>query len=347
MSDESGQSVSAFLSSIVEEDARKVTESLLHSVLQIGELLRSGGTTSSLSATTGGTASEEEGEGGGGQNAFGDTQLEIDVRADDMIRESLRATGVAYSCSSEERPTEDVLNENGTLCVSYDPLDGSSVMSSNFAVGSIFAVWRTADRRIVGHTGRSIILSMAAVYGHRLSVMIGGSALRDSGVVYEASLYGELRRVGNSVRALHGSRLKKKQEGSEEKGKGKLLFAPANLRAARDLPRYAQLVTEHYMKQGYTLRYTGAMVPDVTQLLVRGYGVFVSPVSGRAKAKLRLIYEVAPMAVLVEAAGGRSSDCVHREQSILDVTVETCEDRIGCCLGSVEEVERFEKTCLQ
>ena len=54
----------------------------------------------------------------------------------------------------------------------------------------------------------------------------------------------------------------------------------------------------------YTLRYTGGMVPDVYHILIKGKGVFTNVSSPTAKAKLRLLYECAPIALLVEAAGG-------------------------------------------
>lgn len=54
----------------------------------------------------------------------------------------------------------------------------------------------------------------------------------------------------------------------------------------------------------YTLRYTGGMVPDVYHILIKSKGIFTNVSSPSAKAKLRLLYECAPMALLIEAAGG-------------------------------------------
>lgn len=124
-------------------------------------------------------------------------------------------------------------------------------------------------------------------------------------------------------------------------GPGKL-YAPANMRCAQDNAGYARLLA-HCAKERYVLRYTGGMVPDVTQLLVKGKGVFASPVSDAAPAKLRLLYEVLPMAFLVEAAGGRSTDGTL--SSILDRRVATLDERTPVCLGSEEEVVRFMECC--
>lgn len=46
------------------------------------------------------------------------------------------------------------------------------------------------------------------------------------------------------------------------------------------------------------------MVPDVYHILIKNKGVFSNVSSAAAKAKLRLLYECAPIALLIEAAGG-------------------------------------------
>lgn len=59
-----------------------------------------------------------------------------------------------------------------------------------------------------------------------------------------------------------------------------------------------------YLSKRYQLRYTGGMVPDVYHILIKNKGVFSNVASAAAKAKLRLLYECAPIALLIEAAGG-------------------------------------------
>lgn len=71
-------------------------------------------------------------------------------------------------------------------------------------------------------------------------------------------------------------------------------------------------------------------------------GVFTSPVSAAAPAKLRLLYEALPMAFIIEKAGGASSD---GQASILDRIVRSCEERTPICVGSSEEVSRYRELC--
>ena len=92
----------------------------------------------------------------------------------------------------------------------------------------------------------------------------------------------------------------------------------------------------------YTLRYTGAMVAEVNYILTKGKGVFCNVSSSKAKAKLRLLYECAPIALIIEEAGGST---VHEETktSVLDVTIDHLDRRCGLCLGSSKEVDKFKR----
>ena len=121
-------------------------------------------------------------------------------------------------------------------------------------------------------------------------------------------------------------------------------FAPANLRAAAEDEAYAALVA-HFIQQRYTLRYSGGLVPDVVHALVKGHGVYVSPVprtnntsSSSSPAKLRRLFELLPLALVVECAGGRAVDpgdgC-----DVLARGVEDINERAGLVCGVAEDVE--------
>jgi sedoheptulose-bisphosphatase len=123
-------------------------------------------------------------------------------------------------------------------------------------------------------------------------------------------------------------------------------FAPGNLRATSDNFQYKALL-DYWINNKYTLRYSGGLVPDVYHILIKGQGVFSNASSQSAKAKLRLLYECAPVGLIIESAGGMTTvaPCeAGQEQlamSILDVPIGYFDKRVGICVGSVEEVERF------
>ncbi len=61
-----------------------------------------------------------------------------------------------------------------------------------------------------------------------------------------------------------------------------------------------------WIKKGYTLRYTGGLVPDVAQIFIKGNGVLSNIGSKSHKCKIRALYEAAAVGYLIEKAGGRS-----------------------------------------
>lgn len=208
--------------------------------------------------------------------------------------------------------------------VTFDPLDGSSIIDVNWAVGTIFAVW-PKDNKLIGQTPKDIHFSGIAVYGPRTSIVWYNF---ESGKVEEWSI----RRDENDKKfwAMTKGDLNIKADAK--------IFSPANLRSTADSPKYEKLV-EYWRQNKYTLRYTGGLVPDVYQMFIKGHGIFCNPTSEKAPAKLRFLYEVAPVAFIVEKAGGKSTE---GSRSIMDLVVENYTTRGPLTCGSSNEVERFE-----
>jgi len=314
--DYEGAGLAAALSgeAAVSSDLLKILSGISRAVVDIGTQLRAG----SNGFSTGQV---------GTQNTFGDDQLEVDVTTDKAVFERLKASGVCAVASSEETPEEVELG--GSLYgVAFDPLDGSSIVDANFAVGSIFGVWE--GKTLLNRTGREQKAAIMAQYGPRISMAVA-IAGRSGGM--------ELTYFENE-----GWKLTKELKIASE---GKV-FAPGNLRASAENPKYNELV-QYWISNAYTLRYTGGMVPDVYHILFKGKGVFSNVSSPKTKTKLRLLYECAPIALIVEACGGKSllDPAFGGENptpiSVLDVVIDDLDKRIGVCYGSATEVDRFEK----
>ena len=208
--------------------------------------------------------------------------------------------------------------------VAFDPLDGSSIIDTNFAVGTIFGIW--PGNKLTGISGRSLKAAGMAVYGPRTTITLAVSNMD----------YAQEFLLIDDFSAFHGQWLLTNEFNRIDEGK---LIAPGNLRATQDNPGYQELFN-YWVQNAYQLRYTGGMVPDVNQLLIKGKGVFVNAASKATKVKLRVLYEVSPIGFIIEKAGGKSSD---GEKSVLDIPILQTEQTTQVCFGSKKEVERFEQ----
>jgi sedoheptulose-bisphosphatase len=252
-------------------------------------------------------------------NTFGDEQLAVDMLADKLLFKALRHSHVCkYACSEEEPVLQDMEGEG--FSVAFDPLDGSSIVDTNFTVGTIFGVW--PGDKLTGITGRDQAASAMGIYGPRTTYVV---AINGFPGTHEFLLMddGKWQHVKETTEIKEGK-----------------LFSPGNLRATFDNADYEKLIN-YYVSEKYTLRYTGGMVPDVNQIIVKERGIFTNVTSPTTKAKLRLLFEVAPLGLLIENAGGYSSD---GKQSVLDKVVVNTDDRTQVAYGSRDEIIRFEET---
>jgi sedoheptulose-bisphosphatase len=303
--------------------SNSVIPSLLLSIQRVAEALRSNQTISAA-----GTA-----------NAFGDDQLNVDVQAENIIREALAACPAVVTASSEEDPKEiptrpgdgSKPSSNSTseevYTVSFDPLDGSSIIAPNWTVGTIIGIWR-GKSALNSPPATEQIASILGVFGPRTTAIVAWRAPGNStpSLCFELGLSATTCEIVRPSVTLSPPPFKTRY------------FAPANLRAAAEDERYATLISS-YISEKYTLRYCGGLVPDVVHALVKGHGVYVSPVTEASKAKLRRMYELAPLALIVECAGGRAVDPATG-RDVLATEIGDCDERGGLVCGTREEVER-------
>lgn len=296
------------MSRYLQDDLKVLETYILKAIQEIAELIAYGETDHTESS-----------------NQFGDKQLQLDVLSDQIMFTNLRnSQRVKYALSEEEPVPQDMGGEQ--FIVTFDPLDGSSIVDVNWAVGTIYAIWPSEDNKLIGYNGHKILTSGIAIYGPRTTVVKYNA---DNQKVQELTLKKDDK--GQLTWQTTKEELKVAPKTK--------IFAPANLRATSDNKAYNELF-EFWKASKYTLRYTGGLVPDISQILVRGNGVFANASSENAPAKLRFLYEVAPVSFLVEKAGGKSTD---GKKSILDTEVVSYVMKGTLCLGSTEEVERYEK----
>jgi fructose-1,6-bisphosphatase I / sedoheptulose-1,7-bisphosphatase len=275
---------------------------------------------------------------GGAVNAQGEEQKPLDVLANQMFLRSNEWGGHVAGMVSEELEEPYRLPEahaRGKYLLVFDPLDGSSNIDVNVAVGSIFSVLRArtpgADPKVDDflQTGAEQVAAGYAIYGPSTMLVLtlgnGTHAFTLEPVLGEWVLSHASLRIPTTTRefAINASNSR--------------FWEPAVKRyvdeclAGKTGPRGAD----------FNMRWIASLVAETHRILMRG-GVFMYPRDTKDPAKpgrLRLLYEANPISMLVEQAGGRASTGRRR---VLDVAPDAVHQRIGFVFGSADEVARIE-----
>ena len=248
------------------------------------------------------------------KNVYGEEQMALDRASDEILKSQLEFFGFVREYASEE--LEDII-KIGTgsekYIVTADPLDGSSLVDTNLAIGTIIGIHKES----VMDCGRNtMVAALYITYGPLITMIYSAGKGAHEFV---------LNREGEYV--LSEENIKLKEKGS--------IFSPGGLR--KDwTPEHLQFV-EKLESDGYKLRYSGGFVPDINQVLIKKGGLFTYPALKKSpKGKLRLLFELQPMAFITEQAGGMATD---GRQDILSVKVEAINQLSPIYIGSAYEVQ--------
>jgi len=246
-----------------------------------------------------------------GENPSGEMQVGGDVWADDLFFDALSDIEGVGGYASEER--EEIVDLGEGYTIAIDPLDGSSNLASNNSVGTIVGVYDSD----LPASGRNLVASMMVLYGPYTTLTI---AREDRDIVQEYLL-----RDGHS----------------ERWGTFTQPEDPTVLGMAGKWGERSESMNELAQEFARELkpRYGGATVADLAQVLEYG-GLFGYPATNKYPGgKLRVHFESGPLAYLVEAAGGASSD---GNQSLLDVEPDEVHGRTPTFLGNESLIQRLE-----
>ncbi len=255
----------------------------------------------------------------GTSNLYGEQQLALDVLSDRIIQKRLMYSGVIAKMASEE--LDEIITvtvpTNGRYSVAFDPLDGSSLVDVNLAVGTIVSIYEGDN---VLQPGRNQVAALYVLYGPRTTMVVStGNGVHE----FAMNLLMEFDLVQENIRL---------------DGPAKI-YAPGGAR--NKYPSGVEKFARHLETNGAKLRYSGGFVPDINQVLIKRSGIFMYPhLADAPEGKLRLLYELNPMAFLVEQAGGAAST---GKQRILDIQPESADQRAPVFIGSRQDVEMAEK----
>ena len=242
-------------------------------------------------------------------NSSGEDQLKLDVKSDYIIEEAFKNVSIVKALVSEEKEGMLELHTDGKYTICYDPLDGSSLADVNLSVGSIFGIYE-GDLN-----GENLVASAYVVYGPRIELMV---ATKEGRPKHYRAQEGLFNLIGEITLG--------------QKGK---INAPGGTQ---------QYWTAHHKRfvdalfmDGFRLRYSGGMVPDLHQILLKGGGIFSYPgTTDVPKGKLRQLFEVMPFALMYEQAGGQAID--ENGMRLLDLAPSHLHDTTPCFFGSNYEM---------
>jgi fructose-1,6-bisphosphatase I len=269
-------------------------------------------------------------------NVQGENQQKLDLFADTIFMDELRASGECCGVATEENQDIVVFDEGwckeGKYIVCMDPLDGSSNIDANVSVGTIFSIYRrespVGEPPVMGDFLQAGTRQLAAgyvIYGSS-TMLVYTSGNGVNGFTLDISI-GEFCLSHPDVQTPPRGRIYSINEGN-------YINFPVGVK------KYIKYCQEIDIQGGrpYTSRYIGSLVADFHRNMLHG-GIFLYPrTNAHPAGKLRLIYECNPMAFIAEQSGGIATD---GEQRILELEPESLHQRAPLYIGSREMVQKL------
>ncbi|MFO0584649.1 MAG: class 1 fructose-bisphosphatase [Anaeromyxobacter sp.] len=270
-------------------------------------------------------------------NVQGEVQQKLDLLANDLVLSACGWGGHLAGMASEELAGVSpipVPHRRGKYLLAFDPLDGSSNVDVNITVGTIFSILRRpggpgdATEADFLQPGSAQVAAGYALYGPSTMLVVSlGNGVH--GFTLEREL-GDFVLTHPDLTIPPAAREFAINASNERHWEAPVKRYVEECRAGKAGPREAD----------FNMRWIASFVAEAHRILLRG-GVFLYPRDTRdpsRPAKLRLLYEAAPIAFLVEQAGGAATDGRTR---LLDLAPAGLHARVPVVLGSREEVERI------
>jgi len=271
-------------------------------------------------------------------NVQGEVQKKLDVLTNEIVLHHCEWGGQLAGMASEEMAAPYRIPDGyprGRYLLLFDPLDGSSNSDVNVSVGTIFSVLLRAQAGDASaadylQSGAAQLAAGYAIYGPAtMLVLTVGSGTHGFTLDRES---GNFILTHPDIRIPEATREFAINTSNERFWEPPVQRYVGECKAGRAGVRGAD----------FNMRWIASMVAEVHRILMRG-GIFMYPKDSRDPSRpgrLRLMYEAAPMAMLVEQAGGAASTGRAR---LLDVVPQALHQRVPVILGSREEVERVER----
>lgn len=249
------------------------------------------------------------------RNVSGEQQAAMDTWSDEHLTEVYRESGLVAALGSEEQ--EDIVkfpDATSKYAIVMDPLDGSSLIQTNLAVGTIVGIF--GDGKVM-QKGKNQKAALYMVYGPMTTLTL---TVGEGVAIFAMNQQNEYLLLDGEVKMPEGN-----------------LYASGGLK--KDwTDKHARFI-DTVEQKGFKLRYSGSFVADFHQILKYG-GFYCYPaLEGKPKGKLRLLFEAYPIGFIAAQAGGAISD---GGRSLLDVEPESLHQRTPIYVGSSGVIELME-----
>lgn len=262
-----------------------------------------------------------------GENAGGDGQKALDIIADDMFADLLSSAGVRWYASEEQEEVVE-LDPKGAYALAIDPLDGSSNIDVNVSIGTIFSIFPAKDAANASflRPASEQLAGGYIIFGPQCALVV---TFGDGTLMYVLDPETKTFVATGPVKPIPQSTKEFAINASNQRHWSAPVQSYIDDCLAGDTgPR----------GKNYNMRWVASLVAETHRVLSRG-GVFLYPGDARpgyARGRLRMIYECAPIAFLIEQAGGMATDGGAR---LLDQSADTLHARTPLVFGSAQEVE--------
>jgi len=266
----------------------------------------------------------------GSENASGDEVKKLDVFSNDVFINCMKFTGRIAVMTSEENENPIFVEDakNAKYCITFDPLDGSSNIDANVSVGTIFGIYRV---RNPGHPSKEDLLQPGSELVCAGYSMYGGACMLVLSFGTDVQGFSLDPTIGEFILTHPNISIP---------SKGKIYSVNEGNSAKWDRAVAEYVENAKFGKKPKKARYIGSMVGDMHRTLLYG-GLFMYPSDQKNKnGKLRLCYELNPMAFLCEAAGGLAITGTER---ILSIKPDAIHTRRPIIIGSRDDVSELGK----
>lgn len=263
-----------------------------------------------------------------GDTTHGDTQKALDVQADDAFAAELTGSGIRWYASEEQESVVEV-DPDGDLALAIDPLDGSSNIDVNVSIGTIFSIFEADDEPDASflRPGTEQLCAGYLIYGPQTALMV---TFGDGVQHYVLDPVERTFMLVNANLKIPAQASEFAINASNYRHWSKPIRAYIDDCLAGDTGPRAK---------NFNMRWVASLVAETHRILNRG-GIFLYPSDARPgyeNGRLRMVYECAPIAFLVEQAGGKATTGSDR---LLSQTAAALHARTPFIFGSSDKVDR-------